>query len=63
MPRPTKIVSKTCIIACKQITYLPKKWVMTSSQFKILKFHIETMHFQFQNAVCVVLNNVEGVKE
>jgi len=51
MLRPTKIVIKTCIIACKQIIYLPKEWVMTSVQFKTLTFQIETMHFQFQNAV------------
>jgi hypothetical protein len=63
MLRPTKIVSKTFIIACKQITYLPKKWVMTSVQFKNLKFHIETMHFQFQNAVFFMPNNAECVKE
>ena len=63
MPRPTKIVSKTSIIACKQVTYLPKKWVMTSFQFKILKFHIVTMHFQFKNAVFVMSDKAECVKE
>ena len=46
-----KIVNETCSIACKQITYLPKKWKMITIQFKILRFQIEMMHLQFQNAV------------
>jgi hypothetical protein len=63
MLRPTKIVSKTCVIACKQITYLPKIWVMTALQSESLTFQIETTHFQFQNAVFVMPNNSECVKE
>lgn len=63
MLRPTKIVHKTCIIACKQITYLPKKWVMTPVQFKTLNISNRNNALRFSKCCICMHNSAECVKE